>query len=135
MAHTLQLLCPNGDFACVVISHFVKGVRVHLQDEKSIAHITIWAKDILEIDCDLLDETSALKQAQKYNRKLKQMPSMVFLVLITALEPCDSIPHLAFAALRNIGDALKTQLESLRDKVREKNDSVAFKMLVGVHND
>jgi hypothetical protein len=113
-----------------MISHFVKVARI--QDEKLVTRTLIWCKDNLETDCNLLDPKAALEHAHKYNSQVTETPPIMFPVKVTVVKPCDSIQHQTYLALRLIHGALETQLESLRDKVREKADAVVFEMLVAL---
>jgi hypothetical protein len=132
LSHMVQLLCPKDDYKCLQILHYVQGLKHTVLKNKCISHSDVWCKDINELTCQVLDDTTALEEACKYNAAVSKLPSFMFRVTLRSDATSSSIKQDAKRAMRTVDIELSPQLVNLHQEVENKG---LIKMLIRTHNE
>jgi hypothetical protein len=76
LSHTVKFLCPKDDYKCLQISHHVPGLQTTILKNKCVGHTDVWSMDIDELTCELLDDTTALKEVRMFNAAATKPPPL-----------------------------------------------------------
>ena len=132
LSHTVKFLCPKDDYKCLQISHHVPGLQTTILKNKCVGHTDVWSMDIDELTCELLDNTTALKEVRRFNAAASKAPPFTFRITVKSDSASSSIKHVAYRAVRNVNRALEQQLKDLHQAISNKQ---CIEMLIGTHND